>query len=138
NIRSDREFVDFKLHIEFRTPAVGGNSGIYLRGLYEIQTTDSKSGGGATDRGAGSVYGRVKPTENAALPPGEWQTYELTLVDRRGTVVYNGKKVIDNQPVIGCTGGALSSDVMKPGPIYLQGDHTPIEYRNIVVTPVVK
>ena len=50
----------------------------------------------------------------------------------------NGKKVIDNQPLRGCTGGALWSDVTRPGPIYLQGDHTNIEFSNLVLTPVVR
>ena len=64
--------------------------------------------------------------------------YDITLVDRHLTVVLNGQKIIDNQPVLGCTGGALSSDESKPGPFYLQGDHEAVDYKNIVVRPVVK
>jgi hypothetical protein len=71
-------------------------------------------------------------------PPGEWQRLEITFVDRHATIVLNGKKIIDNQPVAGCTGGALWSDVTRPGPIYLQGDHTGIEYRNLTLRPVIK
>jgi hypothetical protein len=40
--------------------------------------------------------------------------------------------------VLGCTGGALTSDEFKPGPLYLQGDHTNVDYRNMVLTPIVK
>jgi hypothetical protein len=78
------------------------------------------------------------PAGNPSKPAGEWQTFDITFVDRHLTVVLNGKKIIDNQPVAGCTGGALWSDVTRPGPIYLQGDHTSIEYRNLVLRPVVK
>src|SRR6266446_7972962 len=78
------------------------------------------------------------PSENVSKPPGEWQTFDITLVDRHLTVIHNGKRTIDNQPVLGCTGGALWSDEFRPGPIYLQGDHTSVDYRNIVLRPVVK
>ena len=50
----------------------------------------------------------------------------------------NQKRIIDNQPVLGCTGGALWSDPLRPGPIYLQGDHSVASFRNIVLKPVVK
>ena len=85
--------------------------------------------------GPGAIFGRVAPAENAGLEGGNWQTYDLTLVDRHITVVLNGVKVIDNQPVPGPTGGAMHTDPMAPGPIYLQGDHTSVQYRNIVLTP---
>src|SRR5205823_14176270 len=86
----------------------------------------------------GAVYSRITPTSSAEKAPGEWQTLDITLVKRHATVILNGTKIIDNQPVLGCTGGALWSDESRPGPIYLQGDHTGIEYRNIVLRPVVK
>lgn len=136
NLRSDAEFEDFQLHIEYRLPPqTGGNSGIYLRGMYEVQVThrDSKMQG---INGPGAVFGRITPTHNAGKPAGEWDVLDITLVDRHVTVVLNGDKVIDNQPVLGCTGGALNSDATQPGPIYLQGDHTSSQYRNIVLRPV--
>ena len=138
NLRTVAEFEDFQLHIEYRLPPeTGGNSGIYLRGLYEVQVThrDSKMQG---INGPGAVFGRVTPTYNAGHPAGDWDVLDLTLVDRHITVVLNGEKVIDNQPVPGCTGGALHSDVTAPGPIYLQGDHTSVQYRNIVLRPVIQ
>ena len=75
---------------------------------------------------------------SAEKPAGEWQTIDITLCDRHVTVILNGKKIIDNAPLLGCTGGALNSNEFKPGPIYLQGDHTQVSYRNIVLTPIVK
>jgi hypothetical protein len=63
---------------------------------------------------------------------------DITLVDRHATVILNGKKIIDNKPILGCTGGALWSDPFKPGPIYLQGDHTVASFRNMVLRPVVR
>jgi hypothetical protein len=86
----------------------------------------------------GALYSRITPSEAAEKPPGEWQSFDITLVDRHLTVILNGKKIIDNKPVLGCTGGALTSDEFRPGPLYLQGDHTGVKYRNIVLKPVVK
>ena len=136
NLRTDQVFEDFNLTLETRV-AKGGNSGVYLRGIYEVQVTDSH-GKPLDPHNMGAIYSRIKPTVSAEKPAGEWQTLDITLVERYVTVVLNGKKIIDNQPVLGCTGGALWSDVTRPGPIYLQGDHTGIEYRNIVLKPVIK
>ncbi|HSG71530.1 MAG TPA: DUF1080 domain-containing protein, partial [Planctomycetaceae bacterium] len=136
NLRTEKEFEDFRLHIEFRPPE-GGNSGVYLRGMYEVQVVDRNSKMQGI-QGVGAIFGRIKPLTNAGKPGGEWNTYDITLVDRHVTVVLNGEKVIDNQPVPGPTGGALLSDVTKPGPIFLQGDHTSIEYRNIWIERAVE
>ncbi len=136
NLRTVAEFEDFKLTLEVNA-AKGENSGVYLRGIYEVQICDSY-GKKLDSHNMGGLYSRITPTVNAEKPAGEWQTMELTLVNRHATVVLNGKKIIDNEPLLGCTGGALWSDESKPGPIYLQGDHTGIKYRNIVLTPVVK
>jgi hypothetical protein len=136
NLRTEREFEDFNLQLEFRVPA-DGNSGVYLRGIYEVQVANSY-GKRNDPHNCGALYSRIMPSENVSKPPGEWQTFDITLVDRHLTVIHNGKKTIDNQPVLGCTGGALWSDEFRPGPIYLQGDHTSVDYRNIVLRPVVK
>ena len=133
NLITEQKFNDFKLHIEFRCPK-GSNSGIYLRGRYEVQIMDSKGEEPQKDL-LGSVYGFITPNEMAAKDAGEWQSYDITLVGRLVTVVLNGKTIICNQPIPGITGGALDSNEGEPGPIYIQGDHGPIEYRNIVITP---
>ncbi len=136
NLRTDREFEDFNLKCEV---LVGekGNSGIYLRGIYEVQVEDSY-GEPIDPHHMGGIYSRIAPTSTVEKPAGQWQSLDITLCDRHVTVVLNGTKIIDNQPLLGCTGGALTSDEFKPGPIYLQGDHTGISYRNIVLTPIVK
>jgi hypothetical protein len=136
NLGTDREFEDFNLKVEVRVDK-DQNSGIYLRGMYEVQVADTY-GRGTDSHNMGGLYSRIKPSVAAEKPPGEWQTMDITLVDRHLTVVLNGKRIIDNQPVWGCTGGALWSDVTKPGPIYLQGDHTGVAYRSLVLRPVVK
>ncbi len=133
NLVTDDRFTDFKLHIEFRYPK-GSNSGVYLRGRHEVQISDSK-GAGATLGDLGAVYGFITPSEQVAKEPGEWQTYDITLVGRMITLVANGKTIICNQEIPGITGGALDSKEGEAGPFYLQGDHGPIEYRNIVLTP---
>jgi len=136
NLRTDREFEDFNLTLETRVPK-GGNSGVYLRGVYEVQVMDSY-GKPLDPHNMGALYSRIKPGVSAEKPAGEWQSLDITLVARHLTVILNGKKIIDNQPVLGVTGGALTADEFKPGPIYLQGDHTGIEYRNLVLRPVAK
>ena len=136
NIRTEAEFEDFNLRLDFRVPK-NGNSGVYLRGIYEVQVADS-FGKKNDPHNCGALYSRIQPSENVSRAPGEWQTFDITLVNRHLTVIHNGTKTIDNQPVLGCTGGALWSDESRPGPIYLQGDHDSVDYRNMVLRPVVK
>ncbi|MGJ8724094.1 MAG: alpha/beta fold hydrolase [Roseibacillus sp.] len=136
NLRTIQKFGDGKLTIEFNVPK-GGNSGIYLRGAYEVQVVDRESKMQGIN-GVGAVFGRVEPTENAGREGGEWQKYEITIVDRHATVVLNGVTVIDNEPVIGNTNGAYQSDITKAGPLFLQGDHTAVKYRNITFRPVIE
>jgi len=136
NLRTDAEFEDFNLKTEVRTPE-GSNSGIYLRGIYEVQIMES-FGKPLDSHHMGALYSRITPSVNAEKPAGEWQTLDITLVARHLTVILNGKTIIDNQPVLGCTGGAMTSDEFKPGPIFLQGDHTNVDYRNMLLRPVVK
>jgi hypothetical protein len=135
NLVTDQSFTDFKLQLEFRY-APQGNSGVYLRGRYEVQVLD-----GPTEEPdshlQGGIYGFLTPNEIVTNGPDEWNRFEITLVGRLVTVVVNGKTVISEQAIPGITGGALDSDEGAPGPLLLQGDHSPIEYRNIVLTPAV-
>jgi hypothetical protein len=133
DLMTDRTFTDFKLHVEFMYPA-GSNSGVYLRGRYEVQIEDNA--GMAVDYlRIGGVYGFLRPYVNAALPAGQWQTYDITLVGRRVTLLLNGKAIIQDEVIPGITGGALTSDEGSPGPIMVQGDHGKISFRNIRLTP---
>ena len=133
NLVTDRTFTDFKLHIEFRY-SKGSNSGIYLRGRHEVQVEDDFGLEPLDDRFAG-IYGFLEPNVMAARPAGQWNSYDITLIGRRVTVVANGQRVICDAPIPGITGGALDSNEGEPGPLLLQGDHGPVEYRNIVITP---
>lgn len=133
NLVTDSRFTDFKLHIEFRYQKES-NSGVYLRGRYEVQIADSKGKEPLVGE-LGAVYGFLPPSEQVAREAGVWQSYDITLVGRMVTVVANGKRIICNQEIPGITGGALDSREGEPGPLLLQGDHGPIEYRNIVLIP---
>ncbi|HTL09996.1 MAG TPA: DUF1080 domain-containing protein [Chitinophagaceae bacterium] len=133
NLVTDQKFTDFKLHIEFRYPKES-NSGVYLRGRYEVQVEDDK-GLEPTSHHFSGIYGFLPPSEMMAKAAGEWQSFDITLVGRMVTVMANGKMVICNQEIPGITGGALDSKEGEPGPIYIQGDHGPVEYRNIIITP---
>lgn len=135
NIVTDQQFEDFQLHIEARY-ALRGNSGVYLRGRYEVQVLDGPTEEPDSHH-QGGVYGFLTPSEIVTNGPGEWNAYDITLVGRQVTIVLNGKTVISQQAIPGITGGALDSDEGAPGPLMLQGDHTAIEYRNIVLTPAV-
>lgn len=134
NLITEQKYNDFKLHVEFKY-AKGGNSGVYLRGRYELQIEDSKKDAHPNSVLFGGIYGFLTANEMVTLGPDEWQSYDITLVGRLVTVVANGKTIISNQEIPGITGGALDSNEGEPGPIYLQGDHEPIEYRKIVITP---
>lgn len=134
NLISDKKFSDFMAHIEFRYPE-GSNSGIYLRGRYEVQIADN-FGLAPLDIYFGGIYGFLEPNENAAKKAGEWQTYDITLIGNRVTIVANGKTVINDQTIPGITGGALDSKEGEPGPFMIQGDHGPVEFRAFEVTPV--
>ena len=136
NLRTEAEFSDFWLHLEFLVEK-NRNSGVYLRGMYEAQVVDRDSRMQGI-QGVGAIFGSIAPKKNAGRVGGKWQSYDLTLVDRHITVVLNGEKVIDNQPINGPTAGAIYTNPAKPGPIYLQGDHTSVKYRNIYLAPVIR
>jgi hypothetical protein len=133
NIETDRTFGDFKLHIEFRYPKES-NSGVYLHGRHEVQIQDDYGLLPANDRFSG-IYGFIEPSVIAARKPGEWQSFDVTLIGRMVTVVANGTRVICDREIPGITGGAIDSNEGAPGPLLLQGDHGPVEFRNIVLTP---
>ncbi|HEY6372282.1 MAG TPA: DUF1080 domain-containing protein [Candidatus Sulfotelmatobacter sp.] len=131
---SEAKFEDFKLHVEFNC-AKGSNSGIYLRGRYELQIEDDPEPEGPTMR-TGGIYGFLAPSPEQPRRPGQWQTYDITLVGRVVTVVQNGQTIIDQQEIPGITGGALDSHEALPGPIYLQGSEAGhVSFRNTVITP---
>jgi len=136
NLRTVYTFEDFNLRLQVNIPE-GNNSGIYLRGIYEVQVYDSYQKP-LDSHHMGAIYSRITPTVAAEKPPGEWQEFDITLYKRHVTVVLNGKTIIDNQPLLGVTGGALTADEFSPGPIFLQGDHGKVKYRNIVLTPILE
>jgi hypothetical protein len=133
NLKSTRSFGDFKLHFEVNCPN-DGNSGIYLRGRYELQIEYQEVDANDPLHSMGSIYSFVGPSSMLPRRPGSWETFDVTLVGRRITVVRNGVKTIDNQEIPGPTGGALDANEADPGPFYIQGDHTGgIRYRNITI-----
>lgn len=134
NLVSDKKFWNFELHAEYRV-SPNTNSGIGLRGRYEVQILDDY-GKPPNTHGNGALYSRILPTENASLPPGQWQTVDIRLIGRWVTITLNGKKIIDNKEIDGLTAIASDPDEAKPGPIVLQGDHRAVEFRSVVVTPL--
>lgn len=134
---NDSKFQDFKLHIEFNCDEKS-NSGVYLRGRYEVQV-ETDSADEPPSHHTGGVYGFIAAQPEQPRKSGDWQTYDITLIGRMITVVQNGTTIINNQEIPGITGGALDSHEELPGPIYLQGtEEGHVSYRNIVITPAVK
>jgi hypothetical protein len=131
---SDSKFQDFKLHIEFNC-GKDANSGVYLRGRYELQI-ETESEAEPPSHHTGGIYGYLAPSPELPRAPDTWQTFDITLLGRRVTVVQNGQTVINNQEIPGITGGAVDSHEATPGPIYLQGSEKGhVAFRNIVITP---
>lgn len=133
NLKSKRTFDDFKLHFEANCPE-DANSGFYLRGRYEVQLEYEPLSKNPPERRIGSIYGRIAPSTDLPRKPGEWDTFDITLVGRTVTVVRNGVTTIDHKEIEGITGGALDANEGEPGPFYIQGDHTGgLKFRNITV-----
>jgi len=147
DIRTEQEFGDCELHVEFMVPE-GSNSGVFLQEQYEVQVFDSY---GQPPRlgGCGAIYNQVAPLENVSKPAGEWQTFDIVFhqpavtspgkVTRAGTITvfHNGVKVIDNAAIQTPTGGPFKQrPVNPPGPVLLQGDHGTVSYRNIRIRPL--
>lgn len=135
DIVSEQKFWNFKLHVDFRI-VENSNSGIGLRGRYEIQILEDY-GKPPNTHSCAALYSRVAPSVNASKPPGEWQSYDIRLVGRQLTVVHNGTKVLDRVEVEGLTAIADNSDEAEPGPFIVQGDHSYVEIKSFVVTPLV-
>lgn len=135
DIVSEQSFWNFTLHTDFRI-VEHSNSGIGLRGRYEIQIADDYGKPPGT-HGAAALYSRVAPSINASKPAGEWQSYDIRLVGRTLTVVHNGKKVLDKVEIEGLTAIAENAEEDKPGPFIVQGDHSYVEIKSFVVTPLI-
>jgi hypothetical protein len=136
NLISIQKFWNYTLHVEFRL-GKNSNSGLGLRARYEVQILDDY-GRPANTHGNGALYSRILPSENASKPAGEWQTYDIRLVGRQVTVTLNGKTVINKGVIEGLTAIASDANEGQPGPLILQGDHGPVDFRSIVLTPLTK
>ena len=135
NIISKRsDFLDFRISYDVKMPK-DGNSGVYLRGIYEIQSRES-FGMPPDSHNMGAYYGRATPSVAAEKPADEWQHVEAVLARRHLWVWLNGVEIITAFPVEGITGGAISSDEFSPGPIYIQGDHSNASYRNMILEKI--
>ena len=134
NLKSNEKFTDFKVHFEVNCPE-DANSGFYLRGRYELQLEYEKAGTEPPERSMGAIYGRLAPSPMLPRKPGEWESFDVTLVGRTVTVVRDGTLTIDHKEIDGITGGALDANEGEPGSFYIQGDHTGgLKFRDITVS----
>jgi hypothetical protein len=127
---TEKKFWNFTVRYEYMTPE-NSNSGFYLRGRHEIQILGDHKTGQATITGNGSIYNFKAPDQFVTKPSGEWQTAEATIIGNRITVIMNGVKIHDNVECTRATGSEIDNKVNEPGPIFLQGDHGTVSFRNI-------
>ncbi len=156
DIRTEAEFGDLELHVEFNVPS-GSNSGVYLQGRYEIQILDSWQANPPKFSDCGGIYQRWNdktatgyeghaPAENASLPPGQWQSFDIvfkaarfdssgrkTANARLERVVHNGKLIHEHVEVTGPTRASQFQDELPLGPLVFQGVHGPVAIRNVLV-----
>lgn len=135
---SKEKFKDFKIETEFKLDEKQ-NSGLYLRGRYELQMALGQGSPLTAGRqGLMAIYGWKAADVYAGKPAGEWQTLEAIVVGNRLTATLNGQKIHDNAVLPAMTGGALDNDELAPGPIMIQGDHSRVAIRKMVVTPITR
>ena len=137
NLVSKQTFRDFRIEAEYKL-SPKGNSGIYLRGRYEMQVLDDAGAAPGDIHGHMAIYARKAPDKNVSKPAGEWQTAQITVVGNCVTAVLNGQTVQNNAKIAGITGGALDAKETEPGPIMIQGDHEKVWFRKVTVTPITK
>ena len=127
---TEKKYWNFTVRYEFQVPD-GSNSGFYLRGRHEIQILGDYKTGRPSKTGNGAIYNQTAPSEFASKPGGEWQTVEATIVGNKITVILNGKKIHDQVECNKATGAEIDNKVTEPGPIFLQGDHGTVSFRNL-------
>jgi hypothetical protein len=134
---TDQKFWNFTVRYEYMTPD-GSNSGFYLRGRHEIQILGDYKQGQATPSSNGSIYNFKAPDKFVTKPAGEWQTVEATMIGNRITVIMNGVKIHDNVACDRATGSEIDNKVNEPGPVFLQGDHGTVSFRNMRIKELPK
>ena len=134
---TEKKYWNFTVRYEYQVPD-GSNSGFYLRGRHELQILGDFKNGKPAKGGNGAIYNHTAPSEFASKPGGEWQTVEATIIDNKITVILNGKKIHDNVVCDVATGSEIDGNVKEPGPIFLQGDHGTVSFRNMTIKELPK
>ena len=129
---TDAKFWNFTVKYEYMVPDKS-NSGFYLRGRHELQILGDFAKGTNTISGNGSIYNFKAPDKFVSKPGTEWQTVEATIIGNKITVTQNGVKTHDNVVCNVATGSEIDGNVDQPGPIFLQGDHGTVSFRNIQI-----
>lgn len=134
---TEQKYWNFTVRYEFLVPD-GSNSGFYLRGRHEIQILGDFKSGKPSKTGNGAIYNQTAPSEFASKPGGEWQTCEATIIGNKITVILNGKKIHDAVECNVATGSEIDKNVTEPGPLFLQGDHGTVWFRNMRIKELAK
>jgi hypothetical protein len=149
DIYTEQKFGDAIIELEFMVP-MGSNSGIYVMGEYEVQILDShgKADDKLTQGDLGALYSAAAPKKNVAKKPGEWQSFKIifqapkfdggkkTANAKFLSVSLNGTELHKDVEMKGPTPGGLTGKEAATGPLMFQGDHGPVAFRNIKITPV--
>jgi hypothetical protein len=132
---TNRTFQDMKLHLEFNVDAKS-NSGVFLRGRYEVQILDNPDAKMALDtHGCGAIYSRLAPSVDASKPAGEWQSLDIEFVGRQVTVTLNGHVIVDAnldkvKPIDGHDHPGLKNEKGRLG---FLGHGDQLQFRNVRV-----
>jgi len=126
------KFWNFTVRYEFMVPDAS-NSGFYLRGRHEIQILGDYKSGKTALGGNGAIYNFKAPDQFVSKPGNQWQTAEATIIGNKITLTLNGVKVHDAVACDKATGSEIDNKVTEPGPIFLQGDHGTVAFRNIFI-----
>ncbi|MST94123.1 MAG: DUF1080 domain-containing protein [Pedosphaera sp.] len=134
---TEKKYWNFTVKYEFMVPD-NSNSGFYLRGRHEVQILGDYKSGKPSLGGNGAIYQHTAPSEFASKPGHEWQTVEATMIGNKITIMLNGKKIHDNIACDRATGSEIDGKVKEPGPIFLQGDHGTVSFRNMTIKELPK
>lgn len=146
DIYTEEKYGDCTIEVELMVPK-GSNSGVYVMGEYEVQVLDSYGKEKVGPGDIGGLYGAAAPRVNAAKKPGEWQKFVIEFQaprfdgDKKTAnakfvkVVLNGEVIHENVEMKGPTPSGITGKEGATGPIMFQGDHGPVAYRNIKITP---
>jgi len=130
---TEKDYRNFELLVDWKIEPKG-DSGIYLRGVPQVQIWDPNDGK-RNSVGSGGLFNNKKnpskPLERADNPVGEWNTFRIRMVGEKVSVWLNGKLVVDNVTLENYW--ERDKPIYETGPIELQNHGNTLYFRNIFI-----